>query len=116
MADIQGPAGIPGKGPAPRVEPGRGRAVPSSPGGKPSDFAGLLEKLRRLGQEARAADLTPGKKEKDLDPAALAKRLEEAERTFRKAMEVRRSLEAAWRAAGRKSYPAGGEPGKEGNP
>lgn len=111
MSNPQGPAGIPGKAPAQRVDPGKSGSAPAKPEGK-SEFAGLLERLRRLGGESRTAGLAK-KKDKALDPAALAQRLEEAERTFRKAMEIRRGLEEAWRSAGKRPY-AGGNTGKGG--
>ncbi len=110
MIPPQGPAGIPGKGPAPRVEP-KGRSLPFS-GGKKGEFSLLLEKLRSLEETAKAGKLMGEKKEETLDPAALLRKLEEAERTFRKAMEIRKDLEAAWKASGKGPY--GGVPSKEG--
>jgi len=112
MAHPQGPTGIPGKGPAPRVDPQRAPSSPARPKGK-SEFAGLLEKLRRLEEKTKAAGLTGEKKDKALDAAALARRLEEAEATFLKAMEIRRGLEEAWRAAGKGPY-TGKPPGSGG--
>ena len=112
MIPPQGPAGIPGKGPAPRVDP-KGRSTPS-PGTAKGEFSRLLEKLRSLEESAKAGKLAGEKKEKALDPAALLGKLEEAERTFRKAMEIRKDLEAAWRARGKGPYgqsPPGGEGG-----
>ena len=114
MTSFHGTSGIPGKGIPPRVEPQAPSAPPARPaGGGKSDFASLLEKLRSLEKETRSSGLEGAEKDekKPLDPAALLRRLEEAERTFRKAMEIRRDLEEAWRSAGKGGY---GSPGKEG--
>ncbi len=109
MIPPRGPAGIPGKGPTPEVGP-KGKSLPQ-PGGAKGEFARLLEKLRSLEESTREGGLArEGKEKSPLDPATLLRRLEEAERTFRKAMEIRKDLEEAWRASGRSPYPAG--PGK----
>ena len=70
----------------PPVRPGKGDA-------KGGEFARILADLEELEQKATTS---PGA---GLSPADLARELDRAEESFRKAMEIRHHLEEAWQQA-----------------
>jgi hypothetical protein len=76
--------------------PGGGGAA--EPGGKPGRFAEILDDLRRLEAENAGAQVAPAE-ERGLDPAELGRRVDQAEKTFRKAMEIHRDLAEYWQRA-----------------
>ena len=90
MVTADGPGRL--EGLSPRIPERRG---PAESGGDGVRFAEILDDIRRLQAENAGQDLAP-KEVGSLDPDELGRRIDQAEKTFRRAMEIHRDLADYW--------------------